>query len=192
MPMGYTVYMHRSPSDKVYIGITKQKVERRWRNGAAYKHCIAFYNAIQKYGWDNIEHIVLASGLSQKEAAEMEQQLIKQYDSTNPKFGYNIRLGGECGGCFTEESRRKMREAKLGEKAPRYGLPITEYTRQRLIETQSKKVAQFTLDGEYIRTYNSGKEAAIALGNVNYRKNIYTCRSGKIKSAYGFIWRYAN
>lgn len=29
----YTVYKHTSPNGKVYIGITKLSVERRWQEG---------------------------------------------------------------------------------------------------------------------------------------------------------------
>ena len=54
----YIVYMHISPSNKKYIGITKQEPNRRWRNGQGYKGQV-FYNAIEKYGWKNIQHIIV-------------------------------------------------------------------------------------------------------------------------------------
>lgn len=38
---------------KKYIGQTKQKVEKRWNRGKGYKTSSKFYNAINKYGWDN-------------------------------------------------------------------------------------------------------------------------------------------
>ena len=68
----YTVYMHVSPSGKRYIGITGQSVERRWGNGTGYKNCISFNRAIAKYGWDNIKHIILYSGLSKEDAERKE------------------------------------------------------------------------------------------------------------------------
>lgn len=37
--MSWTVYMHKSPSGKIYIGITGRKPEKRWDNGNGYKHC---------------------------------------------------------------------------------------------------------------------------------------------------------
>ena len=57
----YTVYMHKNKiNGKVYIGITSQQpVKRRWRKGSCYKNCNKFYKAIQKYGWNNFEHIIL-------------------------------------------------------------------------------------------------------------------------------------
>lgn len=47
--MKYIVYMHITPSNKRYIGITSTRPERRWRNGTAYKENDYFTKAVQKY-----------------------------------------------------------------------------------------------------------------------------------------------
>ena len=73
----YTVYMHISPSGKKYIGITGQSIERRWGNGTGYKNCISFNRAIEKYGWNNIKHIILYSGLSKKMRKQKRLNLSK-------------------------------------------------------------------------------------------------------------------
>lgn len=53
----YTVYVHVNKiNGKMYVGITSQTVEQRWRQGKGYKHCVFFYRAIEKYGWDGFEH----------------------------------------------------------------------------------------------------------------------------------------
>lgn len=91
----YSVYKHTAPNGKVYIGITCQTLTKRWKNGQGYDGCTAFYRAIQKYGWDNIEHVVVASGLDKAEACKMEQEIISRFDSTNPNKGYNLTKGGE-------------------------------------------------------------------------------------------------
>ena len=49
----YTVYMHISPSNKRYIGITSKSVNKRWNNGLGYIKNDHFWRAIQKYGWNN-------------------------------------------------------------------------------------------------------------------------------------------
>ena len=36
----YCVYRHKSFDDRVYIGITCQEPNRRWRSGAGYAHGI--------------------------------------------------------------------------------------------------------------------------------------------------------
>lgn len=94
----YFVYKHTSPSGKVYIGITKQTPERRWRNGEGYKPSdepTPFYNAILKYGWDNIKHEILAEGLSKEEACAMEIETIQKTRAQDSAYGYNVLAGGE-------------------------------------------------------------------------------------------------
>lgn len=113
----YTVYKHTCPNSKVYIGITQQVAEKRWLNGNGYKKQI-FYRAIKKYGWDNIKHEILYSNISEKEAKEKEIELISKYNSTNPKYGYNLVKGGQgtIGYHHTKISKMKMRNLKLGKK----------------------------------------------------------------------------
>ena len=56
----YSVYKHTTPDELVYIGATVQKPKARWGvNGSNYKTNTRFYQAIQKYGWDNIKHEVV-------------------------------------------------------------------------------------------------------------------------------------
>lgn len=92
----YTVYEHINKTNgKRYIGVTKQKPERRWANGRGYIHNQHFYQAIKKYGWEEgFEHRIICSNLEEDAAYEMEKILIKQYDLTNPDKGYNICEGG--------------------------------------------------------------------------------------------------
>ena len=55
----YSIYKHTSPSGKSYIGITKQGKKRFGKDGNGYKKQRKFYNAIQKYGWDNFKHEII-------------------------------------------------------------------------------------------------------------------------------------
>ena len=82
----YSVYMHTSPNGKVYIGITSLPVERRWQQGKNYKTSRHFFNAIKKYGWENIKHEVLFCGLTKEEAEQKEIELIAKHKSNNPAF----------------------------------------------------------------------------------------------------------
>lgn len=104
----YCVYRHKSFDDRVYIGITCQSVNRRWRNGQGYNNNYYFAHFIRKYGWDSMEHKVLYSNLSQKEAEEKEIKLIKFYKSTIPSRGFNMTKGGNSYGCHSDESKHKM------------------------------------------------------------------------------------
>ena len=86
----YLVYVHIFPNNKKYIGITSQTTQRRWRNGKGYKSQKMLTRAINKYGWDNIEHIVLFKNLTQEEAEQKEIELIDKYKTNIRKYGYNI------------------------------------------------------------------------------------------------------
>lgn len=102
----YIVYKHTTPSGKIYIGITYKKlIERSGSKGIHYKKNKYFYQAILKYGWNNIKHEVLYKGLTKEEACEKEQFFIKLYKSNEREFGYNFTTGGEIGYSFTKESR---------------------------------------------------------------------------------------
>lgn len=87
--------MHITPANKYYIGITSQLCTKRWGvNGKNYNRHPYFYNAILKYGWDNIDHIILFENLSEKEAKQYEQDLIKFFNTNSSNFGYNLTYGG--------------------------------------------------------------------------------------------------
>ena len=93
----YTVYMHRFPNEMVYVGLTKQIQSRRWGGrGQCYKQQ-PIYDEIKKYGWNNIEHIIVAEKLTLKEAQEMERKLIAEYQKDGKS--YNIGKGGDLGSC---------------------------------------------------------------------------------------------
>lgn len=108
----YKLYVHISPNNKRYYGITKQLVKKRWASGYGYNNQ-HFYNAINKYGWHNFEHIVLFDNLTKEEAELLEQMYIALYNTTNPKYGYNITHGGDGwnGIHHTEETKTKISES---------------------------------------------------------------------------------
>lgn len=132
----YKLYAHITPNGKRYYGITSQKPKRRWKGGSGYKYNEHFMRAVNKYGWDNIQHEILFDDLTEHEAKELEQYMIQWYDTTNKKYGYNKTLGGEgtkglsgenhprYGKHHSEETRQKMRENHAdfsGKNHPRYG-----------------------------------------------------------------------
>lgn len=67
-------------------------------NGCGYKTQY-FNRAIQKYGWNNIKHEIIANNLTHDEACAFEKRLINKLQSNNLKYGYNLTSGGEgtCG-----------------------------------------------------------------------------------------------
>lgn len=134
----YCVYMHRNKiNDKKYIGITCRKPEHRWgKDGHSYKGQV-FKKAIDKYGWNNFDHVILFNGLSAEDAYKKEQELIKLYKSNQKEFGYNLSVGGEHGS--------------------------TGY----LNNSMSIVVYQYDLDGNFIAEYPSLSEAERVTGISN-------------------------
>lgn len=106
----YFLYKHTNQiNGKVYIGITND-ISRRWRNqGIEYmlhsSNTSRFWNAIQKYGWNNFKHEILISNLTAQEAGKKEIEYIAKYDSTNRLKGYNIASGGNGGRIWKKHPR---------------------------------------------------------------------------------------
>jgi hypothetical protein len=79
--------------------------EKRWQEGHGYKTQRLMLNAIIKYGWDNIEHEILYSGLKKKEAEIMEKELIKKSQSYKCAYGYNIFIGNRINELSEEDMK---------------------------------------------------------------------------------------
>ena len=120
---GYVYIIKNKITDKVYIGETLDKLERRLHQhiiGAFYKkhrcYNCHFYRAIRKYGSENfyIECLETVSGCTRKEVKTkiqcLEQQYVKEYNSF--KNGYNSDSGGLGGRIISEKSKKLMSEKK--------------------------------------------------------------------------------
>lgn len=134
----WCVYMHTSPSGKVYIGITSQKPERRWKNGCGYLRKRkngdyaqpAMARAINKYGWENFQHDILFENLSKQDAEHKESLLVAFWETNNPKFGYNIRNGGGSHGSMSEEAKKKISESLKGRTIPKEAIEKSRESRK--------------------------------------------------------------
>lgn len=156
--MLYTVYCHTFPNGKKYIGITKQDVKRRWRNGKGYEGQ-PVYNAILKYGWDNIKHEILFSNLSRKEAEEKEIELIKAFNTYSHEKGYNVEKGGNASE-ISEETKKKLSENKKAyyrvNKHWNSGRHWSAETKAKISEAHKGKTMSQE-QKEKLRKMNSGK-----------------------------------
>ena len=115
----YIVYLHiNKVNNKVYVGITRQKPELRWRKGKGYKDNIYFTKAIEKYGWDNFKHVIVFKNIPKDLACREEILLIKRYRKQG--ICYNIANGGEGSQAFPEEAKEKLRKY-VGPLASQYG-----------------------------------------------------------------------
>jgi group I intron endonuclease len=97
----YTIYCHiHVDSGRRYVGLTSQTVEKRWKNhihaakSSNGKNCFHFANAIRRYGKDAFTHEVLEVCTDLDQANLAEEWWIRQLDTRNPEFGFNLKQGG--------------------------------------------------------------------------------------------------
>lgn len=148
----WSVYKHTSPSGKIYIGIAKDP-KHRWRgDGNGYKGSTRIWYAIQKYGWENFKHEIIARNLTRDEACRLEIAVIRSFNTTNPEFGYNLTTGGQCP-AFSPESIERLRQSQTGH-------PVSEKVRNILANVNKTPI--ICLDTGEI--FDSGKEASDKLG----------------------------
>lgn len=84
----WSVYKHTFPNGKVYIGITSGDPLKRWSGGHGYSGQRRMFSAIVKFGWDNVQHDIVAEGLSESEAHRIEQKMISEHDENDL---YNVQ-----------------------------------------------------------------------------------------------------
>jgi len=226
----YSVYAHINKiNGLIYIGITSNNPYKRWANGCGYSKNEFFSNAIKKYGWDGFRHVIILDGLSSELANEVECKLIKIYETTDRKKGYNIMNGGNSNR-HTDYTKQKIKENHhdiRGEKNPFYGKKHSEETIIKIKETlkgrflgekspvykrkhtqeekikmsqsrpsvskennpRAREIFQFDLEGNFIRSFWGCIEAKELFGYDN--SAIAKCCKGKVKTSYGYIWRYS-
>ena len=174
----YKIYAHVNKiNGKVYIGQTQQKLKDRFGcNGAYYKHSSHFWNAIQKYGWNNFNHITLVSGVSLDLANIIEEELIRKYNTMNNKIGYNMIAGG---------NNRKRRQEVTDKIAEKNRYPSPETLRKMSIASTGRKHSPEVI--EKIRKSNTGKKRteearikmSIAKQNMSEETRRKICEAGR-------------
>ena len=181
--------------------------------------CFPLHNAIRKYGKENfqINVIEIMDGFDYDQLKEREVYWIKHYDSYNREKGYNLTLGGDgtFGRFHSEETKDKIRQKAIGRKvsnAAKQKMSESqknvkrnyselaklsnkkrwsniEYRKRASINNhKNKKVLQYTLNLEFIKEYINVADAGRSI--TKPPQNIASCARGRLKTAYGFIWKY--
>lgn len=180
----YTVYQHKNKiNGKVYIGITSQKPEQRWRNGEGYKSSPHFYSAIQKYGWDNFEHNILFVELTKEQACLKEQELIKEFNSMNREYGYNSTSGGDIF-VMNEETKQKISQALMGNQN-NLGHSCSEEKKKKISEAQkgrefTKEHKQKLSEAAKNRHVPCSEEKKQTLKEKSHKKPVYCEELNKV------------
>lgn len=204
------IYKYTSPSGKVYIGQTTNELYRRrmWFGTGRYTGGRSKIDrARRKYGAENFSYEILFKApfpsieIATQELNKLETYYIGLYDSY--KNGYNSTIGGDGSRGFrhSAESKLKISIHVKGIKKPegfgskiskaRKGKPLSEDTKGKLSQSKinnGHQIAQYSLEGTYIRTWpNIGKVASFLKVS---RESIAGCCRGKSVSAHNFLWRY--
>ena len=209
----FIVYKHVFPNGKVYIGITCCDPSIRWKSGHGYDNQPVMKNAIDKYGWENVKHEVIAENLTKEKACEMEVELIRKYNSTNRNNGYNVTLGGESYE-MTEEHKKKIGAANKGRPSHLKGLPMSESRKKKIgLSNRGKKrtAEQRKAQSEYMKKYAIGDnnprarkvrcvETGAIFGSVKTaaewanvaRTTLSDTLNGRSNQCGGFRWEYIN
>ena len=205
----WSVYIHTVPNGKVYVGATSKPPKKRWQYGHGYRGNVRFFDDIVRFGWNNIKHDVICSGLTEAQAYEMEMDLIHKHDALNPQNGYNRTRGGK--GLLgykptaetierlsrshvglklphTAEWNRNISKALSGKKKPHKGVPRSASCRAKIAKIHAKAVQQYSKTGEFIAEYASAREAQKVTGIKN--QGISLCCAGRQGTAGGYIWKF--
>lgn len=218
--MAYIYKITNDINQKIYIGKTEFDIQKRFKEHCkdAYKDSLEkrpLYSAIRKYG---PEHFYVELVEETNNPEERETYWIEYYGSF--KNGYNATMGGD-GKRYIDydliyesyiNSNKLIYEIAedfgISKDSVRHILEIKgcskEYRKQKQFQCLRKAINCFDKEENYIKTYSSVSEAVRDLINngiikcKDYRQtrgsgsHITDVCKGKRKTAYGFIWKFAN
>lgn len=172
--MSYIYCITNKINQKKYIGKTSQtNPYTRWKqhlqnarskhnlNENNSVHSMPIISAICKYGESNFKFRVLEE-CTEESVNEREEHYIRKYNTADGA-GYNCTYGGE------------------GVKKPK------KYWSNH---PWSKAVSCYTLDGEWVRDYETQGLAAADVGNGNGSSSINFCIKGTTFQAFGYRWAW--
>lgn len=135
--------MLTSPSGKVYIGQTIRPIEDRLKeHQKSSSNCVAIYNAIQKYGWNNFEKHWY--DCPDEDLDDHENMMVEVLGTFSPD-GYNLKKGGG-NGKLSEETKNKISKSHIGKthteetrgklKDINMGKTLSKETKQKMSESR--------------------------------------------------------
>lgn len=192
----------------LYRGLSEQEAE------FVEHQLIAEYKSNDsRYGYNHTDGGEIGKHYSDDSIAKMKKAKEGKYaGKNNPRYGVEV----------SDETRKKISERLkgkfAGEKNPNYGKTLSDdqkaaiakshtgkhYPRlseslkkseahRAAIESRMKMIDQFTIDGKYIGTWRSARDAGQVIANSERgQSNICWCANGHLKTAYGFRWAYSS
>jgi len=219
---GKIYIIKNSINEKEYIGKTFHELHQRFNQHKRDSKRTSYenrplYSAMKKYGVENFT-ISLLGIFDEEELNEKEKFFIKQRGTYGSK-GYNATLGGDGKSYFNYSDKEvvdkylellsirqvadyfKCDTDTISVRLKSNGIEITPggNVKNKKRAKQNIGVNQYSLTGEYLRSFNGYSDAARWLIENNYtkseKKHIVTnisrvCRGVESrKTAYKFIWK---
>ena len=164
------------------------------------------YSAIRKYGEDSFSVSVIEECTAEESSAR-EEFWINAYDTY--QRGYNATLGGDGKPWVDHERLRGLLKddvdteaictilncckATVWAEARALGLDRSHKSRAGIAPYASPPtpVLMLTKDGKLLKSFRSAIAAGAYLGNRKKRDHILECAKGQRKTAYGYVWKFA-
>ena len=191
----FIVYIHIRPdiNEPFYVGkgIPKREKSKYGRN-QYWKNIVNKNNGV-------FESKILFEGLSEEEALVKEREV----ELGLRNRGYILTNIAECGiksgttGMkHSEESKRKISEGLKGHISPNKGKKQSKETCDKksksMMGVMNKSILQYDLQDNFIKEWSSISEAYLSLNKKITNGCINLACKGKIKTAFGYKWKYKN
>lgn len=206
-------------NQKQYIGKTEyENIQKRWKEHLRdyKKQCCEkrpLYDAMKKYGIEHFHIQEIEYVPPEKNLEEREQYWVNYYDTY--RNGYNATKGGDgkhyldynliietyqqCQNCAKTAEIIGCHEDSVRQVLKKYNIIIKTSAEVNKI-SNGKSVEMYDLNNNYIQTFPSANEA-IRFIKPEYKNkkppggmanHIISVCKGKRKTAYGYIWHFAN
>jgi len=176
--MKHLIYRFIFPNEKSYVGQTvnfTSRMSNHKKTAKERKYNTPLYNAIRKYGWDNLK-IAQLTFCTPEDVDELERLYILKYQTLDRAFGYNLDTGGVLNKRHSSSTRQKISSTNKS---------MSVHT----FRTRTKKICAYTLEGNFVAIYESASEAARIHG-VAANTIARVARGGR-RTSCGLVWKWA-
>jgi hypothetical protein len=142
---------------------------------------------------------ILFEGLTEEEALLKEREIELDLKNKGYILSNIIECGikaGTTGMKHSEESKRKISEGLKGHISPNKGKKQSQETCNKksksMMDVMNKSILQYDLEDNFIKEWSSISEAYLALNKKITNGCINLACKGKIKTAFGYKWKYKN
>lgn len=213
--MGFIYKITNKINNKCYIGQTHFTVEKRWKehkedSRKEFLQKRPLYNAIKKYGIENFT-IETVEEINDEKLNEREKYWIQYYNSYG-STGYNATLGGDGKGINKKYNYEEIADyllhnrnitetanyfncskSTISEIGHLFNIQIPNNGNKAMHKKFGIHIAQYDKNNNYIQSFESIQDAGKWCENNGAGKgansNIAKCIKGKVKTAYGYLWK---